>query len=76
MEEAGLDEDALRSAALAGGGAFYREEDLHKLADQIAEQKARFSLRQERPLGGTSALLAFVLLITAEWLLRKFSNLS
>lgn len=73
---AGLAEDALRGFATASGGAFYREEDLHKLAAAVKPLQASFTVRKEDLLWNAPMLLLFVALITAEWILRKFSNLS
>jgi hypothetical protein len=76
LERAGLDEEALRRAAGLSGGRFYREEDLHRLAESVEPKKTAFVLRQEVLLWNPLALVLFVLLVTAEWVLRKFSNLS
>ena len=76
MEEAGLAEKALREAAQISGGQFYREEDLHKLASSIAPRTKPFTHRQEILLWNPLAILLFLGLITGEWLLRKFSDLS
>lgn len=76
MEVAGLAEDALREAAGLSGGKFYREEDLHRMVKEIPERKTPFLHRQEVLLWTPLALMAFVVLMTAEWLVRKFSNLS
>ncbi len=75
-EVAGMAEEVLRSAAGTSGGRFYREEDLHHLASDIEARTLPFVQRQEILLWGPLALLLFVGLISAEWLLRKFSNLS
>jgi hypothetical protein len=76
QEEIGMAEDSLRKAAENSGGKFYREEDLYKLPAEIETRKAPFTHRQEVILWGPLALVLFVSLITAEWLVRKFSNLS
>src|SRR5262249_36951137 len=76
LEESGLAEEALHGMAATSGGAFYREEDLHRLADAIKPRNAPFVQHQEVLLWNPAALVLFVLLITGEWLLRKFSNLS
>jgi hypothetical protein len=73
---AGLAEDPLRAAAAASVGAFYREEDLHKLVGHVKPAKAAFTVRREELLWNAPMLLLFVALITTEWILRKFSNLS
>lgn len=73
---AGLAEDPLRATASASGGAFYREEDLHKLVGSVKPAMAAFTVRHEELLWNAPMLILFVALITAEWILRKFSNLS
>jgi hypothetical protein len=72
----GLAKDALEEAARASGGAFYREEDLNKLADKAKPQTAPFTVRQPVMPLNPLAFLLFVVLITVEWVVRKFSNLS
>ena len=62
--------------AATSGGAFYREEDLPRLAGAIEARQTPYVLRQETLLLGPLTLALFVLLIAAEWLVRKFSNLS
>jgi hypothetical protein len=76
LEEVGLNEQGLRSAALTSGGRFYREEDLHALVESVEPRQAAFTVRQEVILWNHLALFAFVVLISTEWLIRKFSNLS
>jgi hypothetical protein len=76
LEVAGMAEEALRGAAQTSGGQFYREETLHLLVDNIEPSKASFVQRQEVLLWNPLALILFVGLVTAEWVLRKFSNLS
>jgi hypothetical protein len=76
LEVAGMAEEPLRSLAKTSGGRFYREEDLHQLAGAIESRKTEFILRQEILLWNPLTLVVFVGLITAEWVVRKFSNLS
>lgn len=76
LEESGMAEKALREVALQSGGRFYREEDLYRLPEQIELRKAAFTRRQEVLLWGPLALLLFAGLITTEWVVRKFANLS
>lgn len=75
LEEVGLAEKDLRDLASESGGRFYREEDLHRLTSEVRPQSATFVRRQEVLLWNPLMLLAFVALITLEWLLRKFANL-
>jgi len=76
LEVAGMDEALLREAAAASGGKFYREEDLHRLVANLAPRKAAVTSRHEVLLWNAPMLILFVALVLAEWVLRKFSNLS
>lgn len=76
LQVAGMDAAALQAAAAASGGAFYREEDLHRLAGNVVPRNASFTLHHEKLLWDWPVWLLFVALITVEWILRKFSNLS
>lgn len=76
LEESGMAEKTLRELAETSGGRFYREEDLPSLADAIEQRQVQFTRRQEILLWNPLAFLLFLVLITAEWLVRKFSNLS
>lgn len=74
--ELGLAEEALRGMAATVGGEFYREEELITLPDKVETRLQPFTQRSELLLWGPLPFVLFVLLITAEWILRKFSNLS
>lgn len=76
LEESGLAEKALRDMAQISEGKFYREEDLHRLVAEVQPQKTSFTRRQEVVLWNPLVMVLFLFLITSEWLLRKFSNLS
>jgi uncharacterized membrane protein len=76
LQVAGMAVEELQSAALASGGRFYREEDLHRLAANLEPRTATLSRRSETLLWNAPVLLVFVALIAVEWILRKFSNLS
>ncbi len=76
LEETGLAEEALRALASGSGGAFYREEQLAQLPETITPRSLAFTQRQEVLLWNPLALVVLLTLLTAEWLLRKFSNLS
>jgi uncharacterized membrane protein len=73
---AGLAEDSLRAAAQASSGKFYREEDLHRMLASLEPRKAPYTMRSEMLLWNAPVFLIFLGLIAAEWILRKFSNLS
>ena len=68
-------EGALREAARLSGGRFYREEDLHLLPRQIKPQQVPFTMHVEKLLWNPLMMILFVGLVTAEWVLRKLSNL-
>ncbi|MDA1016163.1 MAG: hypothetical protein O3A00_17115, partial [Planctomycetota bacterium] len=72
----GLAEQSLREAARQSGGCFYREEDLHELPDQIESRQVQYTMHAETLLWNPLMLILFVGLVTAEWLLRRLSNLS
>jgi hypothetical protein len=76
LDELGLADKELRDLAKDSGGKFYREEDLRRLADDVKERKVDFHIRQELVLWNPLVMLLFIALITAEWLIRKFSNLA
>jgi hypothetical protein len=71
-----LNEPLLRDLATLTGGAYFREEDLYRLPDTIQAQTERVRLAIEVPVW--SSPLYFLLLVglaTAEWLLRRRSDL-
>jgi hypothetical protein len=76
LEESGLAEKALRDAAQLSGGRFYREEDLYQLADSLEMRTTEFRHRQQFSLLLTPFFLLLLMLLTAVWLVRKFSDLS
>jgi uncharacterized membrane protein len=72
-----MNEAALRQLAQLSGGTFSREEDLFGLPGKIEPRVINLSQRQELLLWTRWWVLALVIgLFTAEWLIRKFSNLS
>ena len=76
LGETAMNETLLRDLASLTGGAFFREEDLHKLPDTIRAKTERVRSPMEVPLW--SSPLYFLLLLsvaTAEWVLRKRSHL-
>ena len=75
LEEEGMAESALREAATISGGRFYREEDLRYLPAAIQPRTTAYAWRDSIELSPVLMLL-FVLVITAEWVLRKFADLS
>jgi hypothetical protein len=76
LEEAGLAEKALRDAAQLSGGRFYREEDLYELTSNLELRTTEFRHRQQFSLLLMPFFLLILVLLTAVWLVRKFSDLS
>jgi hypothetical protein len=72
----GLAEEPLREAASISEGGFYREEKLYELPDKVRPRTTTFLQRQQVLPWNMLALLLFISLITVEWVIRKFSNLS
>jgi len=79
MAPGNMNEDALRKLAAQTGGKFYREETLKDLPNDVVGK----TVKLEPPprieiLVWTRwwALMLVISLLTAEWLVRKFSNLS
>lgn len=71
-----LNEPLLRQVAARTGGAYFREEDLYRLPDTVQARTERVRSALEVPLW--SSPLYFLMLMavaTAEWLLRKRSDL-
>ena len=47
-----------------------------RLPDDVQERKVEFRITQEVVLWNQYVMILFILLITAEWVIRKFANLS
>src|SRR5262249_12184956 len=75
-EELPMAAELLGKAARLSGGGFYREEDLHRLSGDVEEKKTSFIHHHSILLWNPLVFLLFIGLITTEWVLRKFSNLS
>lgn len=76
LDPVGMAMKDLQDLADASGGRFYREEDLRYLPNSITPQTVPFVRKQEVLLWNWLFFTLFLLVITGEWLLRKFSNLS
>ncbi len=76
LGETAMNEPLLRELASVTGGAFFREEDLHKLPDTISAKTERVRSPLEVELW-TSPLYFLLLLgvVTVEWVVRKLSYL-
>ena len=66
----------LKEVAEASKGGFYREEDLHRLVESLKPAVATFTERSSVPLLNPLTFVLFLLVVTTEWIVRKFSNLS
>jgi hypothetical protein len=76
LGETAMNDTMLKEIAATTGGAFFREEDLHKLPETISRKTERVRSPLEVELW--SSPLYFLLLlgvVTAEWVLRKMSHL-
>lgn len=72
-----MNEGNLRTLAEKTGGKFYREEDLHRLGAELQPRTVELTQRRETLLWNNWWVLGLVVsLFTAEWLVRKFSNMS
>jgi hypothetical protein len=75
--EPGLQEDLLRRAARAAGTEeLFREEGLAEMLKKIQPKEVEFERRRPVTLWNWAALVLFTGLVSLEWLIRKFSNLS
>ena len=76
LGETAMNESLLRDLAKATGGAFFREEDLHKLPETISSRTERVRSPLEVELWSSPAYFILMLLVlSAEWVLRKWSQL-
>jgi hypothetical protein len=76
FQETAMNEPLLRQMAEASGGAFFREEDLHQLPTKLQTETQR--VRSSSDVEIWSSPLYFLLMlvtISAEWIVRKASNL-
>ncbi len=76
LGETAMNEPLLRDMAGISGGQFFREEDLHKLPDTISAKTDRVRSPLEVELWSSPLYFILMLLVvTAEWILRKMSHL-
>jgi hypothetical protein len=77
MAPSSMNEVTLKTLAEQSGGKFYREESLHEMSKNIEPRNYTFQFRKEVLLWTEWWLILLVAgMFTAEWMLRKFSNLS
>jgi hypothetical protein len=71
-----MNEPLLRQMADTSGGAFFREEDLYKLPDAVKLKTETVRSTIELDLWSTPLILGLMIAVaTAEWVLRKLSQL-
>jgi hypothetical protein len=76
LGETAMNEPLLREMAATTGGAFFREEDLHKLPDTISLKTERVRSPLEVELWSSPLFFLLMLgVVTLEWVLRKLSHL-
>ena len=76
FSQTAMDERGLRELAEFTGGAFLREEDLHKLPGMAMLEPAKVTISREAEIWNSPLYLLLLLLpITIEWFMRKFSEL-
>jgi len=76
LGETAMNEPLLRELATMTGGVFFREENLHKLPETISQRTERVRSPLEVELWSSPFYFLLLLsVVTAEWVLRKFSYL-
>jgi hypothetical protein len=72
LGETAMNDALLRQMAEASGGTYYREESIHKLPDALGRKTERVQSKIEPPLWSSPFYFMLLLVVvTAEWLLRK-----
>ncbi len=76
LGETAMNEPLLRDLAAATGGAFLREEDLHRLPALVGQKTERVRSGLEVEIWSSPLYFLLILLVvTAEWAIRKLSYL-
>ncbi len=76
MAETAMNAQLMEDLAKQTGGRFFREENLHELVDSIKRKKVTVPSREEVELWATPLYFLMILLVvTVEWVIRKFSHL-
>jgi hypothetical protein len=74
--ETAMNEPLLKDLAASTGGQYFREENLYKLPDTISAKTERVQSPLEVELWASPLYFLLMLaVVTAEWILRKLSNL-
>lgn len=76
LSETAMNAKLMEDLAQQTGGRFYREENLHELAESISAKKVTVDSRREVELWATPLYFILIMLVvTIEWVVRKFSHL-
>lgn len=76
LADAAMNLPVLQQMATVSGGAFFREEDLNKLPEQLTGKQERVKTRYEVELWSTPIYYVLLLgLVAMEWVVRKMSQL-
>jgi len=76
LADPAMNEPLLRRMADASGGRFFREEDLHKLPEQVAARSDLKRTTMEADVAFSPFYFLLMLIaVTAEWIIRKISQL-
>ena len=76
LGETAMNEPLLRELATTTGGAFFREEDLYKMPQTISARTERVRSPLEVELWASPLYFILMLIVVAaEWTLRKLSHL-
>jgi hypothetical protein len=76
LADTAMNENLLRELSAITGGGFFREETLHELPDRVTSRAERVLSPHEVELWSSPFyFLLILLLVTAEWVVRKLSYL-
>ena len=76
LSETAMNAKLMEDLAKQTGGRFFREENLHELAESISAKKVTVDSRREVELWATPLYFILIMLVvTIEWVVRKFSHL-
>jgi hypothetical protein len=76
MAETAMNAKLMEDLATLTKGRFFREEDLHELTGAIKAERVGVQSRMEVELWATPLYFILILLVvTVEWVVRKFSYL-